>query len=182
MFRPVLPAGLLKFAVLIGGLSLGVGRMISAPAGAEELRLPELSPDKPAHEFGPCENTRDANNCARILACIGQDGLWFDGQARGWGRGLIVGALSDGTPCGGTWRYRQTLSIADASLECRDGTKAKVLFLARDSLTGTGVAHGIDNQARRIKVWTGENVIEFLTPEGAKGAELPCGDDPIPIS
>ena len=154
----------------------------AAPAAADQLTVPGLTPKAMPQDAAHCFTTGDANNCARTLACIGTDGLWFDGQARGWGEGIITGKLSDGTPCKGRWKYRERVNIASAYLSCEDGTKGTAIFHAQDSLTGTGIGRGMDNRGRVVRIWSGQNVTRFLTPEGQLVVHLPCGDTPIPIS
>lgn len=89
MFRALLPAAL--FLLRVGSEPAATQSLVEGGAHtAEQEKMP------------PCENTMAGDNCARVLACIGGDGLWFDGQARGWGRGIILGAMSDGTPCTGS--------------------------------------------------------------------------------
>lgn len=165
-------------------LPAAVFMVIASAAHADTLRIPNLSdPDaSPQLQLLACDNTGDASNCARTLACVGNDGLWFDGQARGWNEGVIVGQMSDGVVCGGHWAYGGVVNIARATLSCQDGTTARLTYFAQDSLTGTGKAFGFDNRGRRIRAWTGENVLAFLTPEGGTAPELPCTDAPIPIS
>lgn len=144
--------------------------------------MPGLTDPTASPDFGPCSNTRRADNCARTLPCVGKEGLWFDGQVRGWNQGVVIGTLSNGTPCTGAWKYRDRVAIAAATLTCQDGTKGSVVYYSQDSLTGTGIGRGLDNKGRSLRIWTGKNVLDYLTPKGKKLAELPCGDTPIPIS
>lgn len=169
MFRALLPAAL--FLLWVGSGHAAAQSLVEGGAHtAGQEKMP------------PCENTMAGDNCARVLACIGGDGLWFDGQARGWGKGIILGAMSDGTPCTGSWRYREGVNIATASLSCEDGTKGKVIYYSQDNLTGTGIGRGLDSRLRGLRVWSGHNVLEFLTPKDGPGALLPCTGEPIPIS
>lgn len=155
----------------------------TTPLAADVLRVPGLSDTAPPKlELPACANTGDQNNCARTLACIGGDGLWFDGQARGWNAGDIAGQMSNGVVCGGNWSYGGLFNTARAQITCEDGTKASLFYYAQDSLTGTGKARGYDNHGRSIRAWTGHNVLEFLRPEAGAKPELPCTDAPIPIS
>lgn len=169
---------------VIAGFLIAFGQTALAnDAQPPQLRLPQLSdPDLLAPQVQPCENTRDANNCARTLACIGNTGLWFEGEARGWNAGTLEGRMSDGTSCTGDWAYGDILNTATATLICEDGTTARLIYYAQDPLTGTGQARGIDNRVRSIRAWTGLNVLEFLTPEGQDRPILPCTETGIPIS
>ncbi len=162
MFRAVLPVAL----------------CLSLPAAAQELSVPGLTPES-APSCSLIEGSKDS--CSRSLACVGTKGLYFDGFARGWGHGAVDGKLSDGSDCLGEWRYTR-IGFARARIACTSGVTAEVIYYAQDSLTGTGIGRGADSTGRAIRIWTGENVLEFLTPKGKPGAELPCGEVGIPIS
>ena len=92
MFRLLLPAALSMMALL------------GPPAAAETPRIPGLSSCAPLTGGFPAfvNNPFSKDDCVRVLACAGQDGLRFDGQVRGWGAGQVMGVLADGTPFAGT--------------------------------------------------------------------------------
>lgn len=121
-------------------------------------------------------------NCVRVLACVGDAGTVFDGQARGWDAGPVVGAMSDGTTCTGSWNSDGPLGTGIARMSCSDGTDVNVIYYSQDNITGTVIGRGSDSQGRNIQVWSGENVLDFLTPEGAVDAALPCVSGDIPVS
>ncbi|NCO86437.1 MAG: hypothetical protein GW886_07400 [Rhodobacterales bacterium] len=121
-------------------------------------------------------------SCVRVLACIGTAGLWFDAQAIGWDTGTVHGSTSDGSPCTGTWNADGPLGMGVAALRCDSGLTADVFYYNQDNATGTVIGAGQDNRGRGISVWTGTNVLEFLTPDGHLAARLPCGGGEIPIS
>ncbi|KIT14814.1 hypothetical protein [Jannaschia aquimarina] len=130
-----------------------------------------------------CENVPfDQANCVRALACLGTEGVHFDGMARGWDAGTLSGELSDGAACVGRWSSDGPLGTGIADLVCDDGTEADIVYYTQDNVTGTVIGRGMDNRGRAIRAWSGLNVLEFLTPDGQLGAELPCGDAPVPIS
>ena len=58
-------------------LALPAVLCLAGAAGAEDLRVPGLTPGAPAPRPA-CKTTGGADNCARTLACIGGDGLFFD--------------------------------------------------------------------------------------------------------
>jgi hypothetical protein len=151
---------------------------------AEQLKVPGLSPEAPATlDLPACENTRDDNNCARVLACFGLQGVYFDGQARGWGRGTLAGQRNDGVVCGGTWEAGTgPWGSGVARFRCEDGTQGQVMYFTQDPETGTAIGRGMDSTGRHIKGWSGHNVLEFLGEGDALNAELPCSTVPIPIS
>lgn len=130
-----------------------------------------------------CENVPfDPDNCVRVLACIGDDGLIFDGQARGWDTGAVTGFMSDGTGCNGTWTADGPLGTGTARMTCEDGSTVGVVYYSQDNITGTVIGRGTDSKGRAIQVWSGENVLEFLTPTGSVGPALPCIGGDIPLS
>lgn len=169
MFRLVLPASLSLF--------------LFSSAHAEDLNIPGLSPDAQTLELPACENTRDENNCARVLACIGKDGLWLDGQARGWNTGTVAAQRNDGTVCAGVWAADSgPFGSGTARFECNDGSVGRVIYFTQDDQSGTAIARGMDSKGRHIRAWTGQNVLEFLGDGNVEAAKLPCSDAPIPVS
>ncbi|WP_136442005.1 hypothetical protein [Pacificoceanicola onchidii] len=154
---------------------------LGLPCFAEGFKLPGIGTEKPAAPI--CQNIPgDQNNCVRVLACIGSDGLYFDGAARGWDQGIVTGATSEGIPCAGHWRSGGFLGSGTSQMRCEDGLGVDVLYYTQDGVTGTVIGRGTDSLGRAIIVWTGENVLKYLTPEGRPNAELPCGPTPIPVS
>jgi hypothetical protein len=122
------------------------------------------------------------DNCVRVLACIGVDGTWFDGEAWGWDIGTVLGATSDEVGCIGTWRSGGFLGTGTAQMQCDNGMSVNVLYYTQDNDSGTVIGRGSDSLGRAIIAWTGQNVLDYLTPEGRPSASLPCGPTPIPIS
>ena len=53
-----------------------------------------------------CPMTADDANCVRVVACIGDEGVWFNGRAFGRGEGTFSGTTSTGLMCEGTWISR----------------------------------------------------------------------------
>jgi len=136
-----------------------------------------------AQDSSICRNLPfSAKNCVRVLACIGDQGVTFDGQARGWDAGAVTGQMSDGTNCSGAWDSNGPMGMGLARLSCSDGTDMDVIYYNQDNLTGTVIGQGQTSTGHAIRVWSGENVLQFLTPQGAYGASLPCVQGDIPIS
>lgn len=150
----------------------------------ETLNLDGLAPETDSKEILPsCENIPyDKANCVRALACIGSDGVYFDGQAHGWDTGIVIGFLNNGTPCQGNWVAGGPNIPGEATLICEDGTEANVLYHTLNNETGTVIGSGFDNQGREITAWSGEKVLQFLTGPDDDSPVLPCGPAPIPIS
>ena len=165
-------------------LALLAALALAAPAAAETLRLPGLAPDAPAPALA-CENVPfDAANCVRVLACVGDAGDWFDGEARGWDTGAVAGRLHGAAaapvPCEGTWDSRSRPGVS--RLACADGTGIDVIYTSIDNETGTVIGAGRATDGRMVRAWSGLEVLAFLTPDGRVDAELSCGSVTIPIS
>ncbi len=130
-----------------------------------------------------CSMTDDAENCNRVVACVGSDGLWFNGRAFGRGEGTFAGKLSDGTLCDGTWMSRNLLGLGQADVTCEDGRSGRVFYTYQDSYTGTAIGNGLMNTGESIKIWSGNNVLAYLRGDtGERIAMLPCNGAAIPIS
>ena len=160
--------------------------LIAAPglAPAEPTRIGPprpIAPEAPPEAARPCENTMRGDNCSRILACVGDDGLWIDGRADGWNRGTLEGRMSDGTLCTGSWGYSWHGLRARAELACDDGRTGVVRYTAQDPESGTGIGRGQMSDGAEIRAWTGRRVLEFLTGEDGV-PRLPCDAGAIPIS
>ena len=134
-------------------------------------------------DIGVCRNTPySQDNCVRIVGCLGDQGLQFDGKARGWDQGTVWAQISDFTQCAGTWNSDGPLGTGVGEMTCEDGVTMDVIYYSQDSITGTVIGRGKDSVGRLIQVWSGENVLEFLTPDGSDIARLPCVSGDIPIS
>ena len=126
-----------------------------------------------------CETTGRSDNCVRVLACIGDRGLWFDGRAIGWNHGTIAGMLSDGSVCTGSWAYDSAVS-SETYVTCDNDIDAAVFAVAQDPTTGTAIGEGMTSDGRRVTAWSGRYVLDFL--RGDDGTpQLPCTDAQIPI-
>lgn len=131
-----------------------------------------------------CPTTDDQNNCVRILACIGQQGNWFNGRAYGRGKGALLGVTSDGAQCTGVWTSRNAVGLGQAMVQCDDGMRVTVLYTYQDEYTGTAIGRGVSNRGEIVRAWSGLNVLDYLRdPESASPeVSLPCGPVDIPIS
>lgn len=167
---------------LIGAVFLTIG---TVPVVANEaLKLDGLAPKSDLRDSLPiCENIPyDKANCVRALACLGSEGVYFDGQVHGWDTGIIIGFLDDGTACNGEWVAGGPQTPGRASMTCDNGVEANVLYHTLNNETGTVIGSGLDNQGREITAWSGEKVLQFLTGPEDDTPVLPCGPAPIPIS
>jgi len=134
-------------------------------------------------ETASCENIPGSqDNCVRVLACIGDQGLHFDGQARGWDTGPVTGTISNGVNCKGNWTADDPGGAGFGQMTCEDGLKIEVLYYTQDNETGTAIGRGTDSIGQPVEIWSGQNVLEYLTPDGSVSARLPCMSGPIPMS
>ncbi|MCA8883740.1 MAG: hypothetical protein KDA50_08345 [Rhodobacteraceae bacterium] len=156
----------------------------SSVLASETLQLDGLTPKvDPKATLPACANIPyDKGNCVRALACLGNEGVYFDGQAHGWDTGIVIGFLDDGTACQGNWVAGGPQTPGRANLICENGVEANVLYHTLDNETGTVIGSGSDSLGREITVWSGEKVLQFLTGPDDDTPVLPCGPAPIPIS
>lgn len=130
-----------------------------------------------------CPLTDDQSNCVRILACIGRDGTWFHGRAFGRGQGRLVGRISDGRRCTGSWVARGAFGLGQAQVSCEGGMEATVIYAYQDEYTGTAIGRGISNRGEMIKAWSGLHVRDYLRdPDDPEAVpRLPCGAHEVPL-
>ena len=130
-----------------------------------------------------CSMTNDQENCNRVVACVGSEGLWFNGRAFGRGEGTFAGTLSDGTLCSGTWMSRNLLGLGQADVSCEGGREGRLFYTYQDSYTGPAIGQGLMNTGEAVKIWSGNNVLAYLRGDtGERIAILPCGDGVLLIS
>lgn len=113
-------------------------------------------------------------------------GAGFEGRAFRWGSGVLVGRTSDEVAYEGTWETEPS-GYGRTEVACKNGTSAEVVSEYQDYETGTSIGRGITSSGEKIRSFSGENVVEYLTEDGIP--VLPCGDagieldkDGIPIS
>lgn len=142
------------------------------------LTLPALS-----DTADQCELTDDQSDCVRILACIGDQGRWFNGRAFGRGAGSLAGEVNDGVTCTGNWVSANAAGYGQADVACDDGMTVTVLYFYQDSYTGTAIGRGLSNRDDQIEAWSGKNVLDYFR-DGSPDAKaiMKCGDYGIPIS
>lgn len=87
----------------------------------------------------------------------------------------MLGQLSTGEPCAGTWTSQGIAGTGWSKLTCGDNLRAQVIYHTLHNDTGTVEGTGIDSRGRRIKAWSGLAVLEFLERETGKVDTLPCG-------
>ena len=122
-----------------------------------------------------CPMTGDDSNCVRVVACIGDQGVWFNGRAFGRGEGTFSGTTSTGLMCGGTWMSRNAFGLGQGDIICENGQKGRVFYTYQDESKGTAVGQGAMYSGERIKIWSGTNVLVYLRGDtGELVAYLPC--------
>ena len=176
MFRFVLPAALL------------VLMPFSMAFAHDDRQTPHSDPAFSGDGVGglqahlpPCEHMPDTGqNCVRVLACIGDQGLFFYGQARGEDVGIVLGRMSSGLQCSGRWGARKFSRRGYAKLKCEDGSRFNLNFFDRDPRTGTTITDGKDSEGRMIRAWSGANVLHFLGGT-TQMPSLKCGDFMVPL-
>ena len=67
--------------------------------------------------------TADDANCVRVVACIGDEGVWFNGRDFGRGEGTFSGTTSTGLMCEETSMSSNTFGLGQANVKCEDGRK-----------------------------------------------------------
>ena len=144
--------------------------------GAQTTPRLEIRPVDP-----PCLTKNGGDNCVRLLACIGRDGRWFRGRALGRGTGRLSGRVNDGVTCEGAWTSRNKMGLGQADVACSDGMRASVFFYYQDEYTGTAKGRGLSNRGDVITSYSGQHVLDYLTPDGKRHAVLPCGRDGIEL-
>ncbi len=136
-----------------------------------------------AQDMSLCPMTDDAQNCVRVLACIGEDGRWFHGRSIGRGKGTLAGVVSDGVTCSGTWTSENAIGVGEANVTCDDEMSVTVFYYYQDTYTGTALGRGLTNGKDVVQSWSGEHVIEyFKNGSPTKEAVLKCGSYDIPMS
>ncbi len=130
-----------------------------------------------------CDVEMDQSSCNRVVACVGDQGRWFNGRAFGRGSGTLSGTMSDGVTCSGLWQSRNFLGVGQADVTCGDGQKGRVFFTYQDPESGTAVGSGLTTDGQDIKIWSGNNVLAYLRAQtGEPVASLPCTSGDIPVS
>ena len=119
--------------------------------------------------------TANDANCDRVVACIGNEGAWFNGRAFGRGEGTFSGTTSTDLMCEGTWMSCNAFGLGQADVMCEDGSKGRVFYTYQDEYTGIAVGQGAMHSGEKIKIWSGKNVLEYLRGDtGEHIAYLPC--------
>ena len=109
-----------------------------------------------------CPMTANDANCVRVVACIGNEGAWFNGRAFGRGEGTFSGMTSTDLMCERTRMSCNAFGLGQADVMCEDGSKGCVFYTYQDEYSGTAVGQGAMHSGEKIKIWSGTNVLEYL--------------------
>lgn len=108
-------------------------------------------------------------HCAHVFACMGQEGEYFWGQARGWGEiGLLRGKTSV-AHCSGFWQRGDQAGMGKARINCSDGIFANVFWnkvIEQDqspSSTPSFQGSGGDSLGRVVVAWTGSEALSQMS-------------------
>ena len=155
-------------------LTLFLALFLAGPAAAQTVDLGCAITDK-------TEARADA--CAAFVGCFTGSGTYFTGRAIGWNSGTLAAETSEGVFCTGTWQNTGGLKPPTASFECDNGESGLVVYTHQDPRTGTATGSGVTDRFRRVEIWSGNNIRQFLADEtGEIDPKLMCGDAEIPIS
>ncbi|WP_420585694.1 hypothetical protein [Ruegeria sp.] len=104
-------------------------------------------------------------NCVPILACLGQDGVYFTGRAVGWNSGTFAGQSSAAFACFGEWLSQGSFGLGEAKITCDNALTGRAFFTYQHPETGTATGLGFLSNGEPFRVWTGFNVEQFLLNE-----------------
>ena len=136
-----------------------------------------------ADDTGLCPMTDDQDNCVRIIACLGDQGTWFQGRSFGLGSGELVGVFNTGVTCTGHWTNSNSLGVPQADVTCDDGMTVTVYYFHQDAYTGTAKGRGLTSTGEIVEAWSGEHVLDFFrNGDPTADAILQCGTFGIPMS
>ena len=130
-----------------------------------------------------CRTTQSDNWCVPIIACFGEGGTWFKGEAFGRRSGAIRGVLSNGAVCNGHWARSADNLSGDVTIDCADGRSAAITFAYVHPGSGTVIAKGETNRGEPVTAWSGQYVPNYLRDvAGMPEGKLVCGKNILAIS
>ncbi len=135
-------------------------------------------------QSAPCvQVTGSEENCTPIVGCLGEAGDYFVGRAIGWDTGTFEGVSRSQLTCFGDWTASNAFGLGQANIHCDDGMTGIAYFIYQDGVTGTTKGQGLLDDGRRLRMWSGHNIQQFIQNQsGDLDARLMCGDLPVPIS
>lgn len=154
---------------VVWGLCVGISTAFASdhlnPIGAE---------DHAEMAAFDCPVGHDENaHCTPVFACIGSEGDFFQGRARGRGDiGLVRGRTGSGSHCSGFWQRDEVLGTGQSKLNCSDGMRAEVRWDPRKKETGYFVGTGQDSLDRPVLFWVGHFYLNRIQRENQTLAQF----------
>ncbi|MBW4706883.1 hypothetical protein KX928_03685 [Roseobacter sp. YSTF-M11] len=133
--------------------------------------------------FGCQSDVGASEVCVPFVGCVGEQGDFFTGRALGRSEGTLAVETDSGTFCSGEWVPRNFIGVGQANFSCDDGRIGIAYFTYQDPRTGTATGHGLLSDGSKLRVWTGNNIRQFLAvdPNNPNG-NLTCANSVVPIS
>ncbi|MCP5072449.1 MAG: hypothetical protein GY947_04035 [Rhodobacteraceae bacterium] len=145
-------------------------------AGTIWFFQPRPEPPTPLSMTRACIGTVAGNHCAPFVGCIAGSRTLFDGRADGFLKGSIVGELSNGIYCEGSWKAISP-RMGEGAATCEDGSQfsgrylfrnAKEGYVVASGKTGTGqtffaVSSGLAYRTGRVRPASNERLHEICT-------------------
>lgn len=124
-----------------------------------------------------------SEGCVPFVGCVGEQGDFFVGRALGRTEGTLAVQTNSGILCSGDWVPRNFLGVGQANFSCDDGRIGVAYFTYQDPNTGTATGNGLMSDGSKLKVWSGNNIRQFLAidPDNPEG-NLTCANAVVPIS
>ena len=110
----------------------------------------------------------DPHQCDHVLACIGMDGLRYDGVAIGNGPvNTIRGQLNTGVTCTATRMRFNKPYAGKITLSCDDGTRTMADYDA--AYLGAGYSYGqsVTADGRHVRMWVAHDMMGALSDQSA---------------
>ena len=109
----------------------------------------DQTPPAPLTLTSLCNGTSADNHCAPFVGCIANSDVTFEGRANGYFGGDIVGTMSNGATCQGSWKATSPRS-GEAATNCGDGTSFTGSYLRKNSAEGYVVGKGATDAAQTV--------------------------------
>ncbi|MCP5089158.1 MAG: hypothetical protein GY952_20445 [Rhodobacteraceae bacterium] len=105
------------------------------------LLQPKPKPAAPLSMTGRCVGTAAGNHCAPFVGCSTDGNMVLSGRADGFFEGGIVGDLSSGHACVGSWKAISP-RMGEGHVACEDGSAFSGRYFFRNAKEGYLVAKG----------------------------------------
>jgi hypothetical protein len=102
-----------------------------------------------------CTSRKDTNYCTPVGACLAGTEVLFQGQSFGRFKGPVVGKLSTGHVCEGTWSVNVVSREGQSDVSCTNGLDIKVRYVRVDRSSGTIFGIGKTQMGQTVAAWSG---------------------------